>query len=137
MIFVGLCVEWLRARARRNWFKEEVFAFIPEEMRRIKVSLEKHALDWDARQQQLDHITCPILKQGLHAYAAEQAWIRRSLSSHFAFIWGEKSKGDNTTGEEQQEEVLPILEDDQRSYILDSSGDEHGETDSETDDDFL
>ncbi|GJE98466.1 CxC2 domain-containing protein [Phanerochaete sordida] len=77
--------EWLRARARPLRYREEI-GHIREERRRTVVTLEKVALDWEARGAARE-VSCPLLREGLRAYAAEQASIQRGFSAHFQRLW--------------------------------------------------
>lgn len=77
--------EWLRARARPLRYQEEI-VHIREEHRRVAVTLEKNALTWESRSSARD-IDCPLLKEGLVAYMAEQAAVQRSFGAHFQRLW--------------------------------------------------
>lgn len=79
-------VELLKARARCHRFSKEI-RLIKEEQRRTLVSLEKGALDWDARVF-ANHENDPIVRDGLVSYAAKQADLRRSLVQSFQHLWG-------------------------------------------------
>ncbi|KAI0070972.1 hypothetical protein K474DRAFT_1561156, partial [Panus rudis PR-1116 ss-1] len=74
----ALCVEFLKARARARRWTEEVL-LVQEEQRRVLVSLEKTALEWEAKQAFALTVSCPVQQQGLRAYAARQAFMRRHL----------------------------------------------------------
>ena len=80
-------VEWQRARARALRFKEEV-VFVQEEQRRVIETLEKTAVEWDLRQDvDVELTTCPVVAEGLGAYAAEQASLYRRLCAKFKGQW--------------------------------------------------
>lgn len=68
-------------------WQEEVL-LLQEEQRRTIVSLEKYASVWDSRAKDFQRdVDCPILAQGMQAYAMEQAAGRRSLARKFLGIW--------------------------------------------------
>ncbi|KAI0703791.1 hypothetical protein BC835DRAFT_1230192, partial [Cytidiella melzeri] len=73
----ALRVEFLKARARCHRFTEEI-CHIREEQRRTFVSLEKDALRWDTRVF-APHQSDASVREGLAAYSAEQANLRRCL----------------------------------------------------------
>lgn len=76
---------------------------ILEEQRRVLASLENDALLWDRRKALSTTFTnkCSTTKDGLAAYAAEQADLRRQMKVHFHKLW---------TGDKA---VLKLLEDDE------------------------
>lgn len=75
-------------------WQEEVL-LLQEEQRRTIVSLEKYAQVWDSRAKDFQRdIECPILAQGMQAYAMEQAAGRRSLARKFLSIWRAKRPQD-------------------------------------------
>ncbi|KAF8999471.1 hypothetical protein BDZ89DRAFT_1051273 [Hymenopellis radicata] len=67
-------VEWLKSRARSlRWLEES--KFMDEEMRRTPITLEKKALWWDARRESEDESLGSDIKEGIRAYAAQQAAV--------------------------------------------------------------
>ena len=81
-MLLALRVEWLRSRARSERYREEIL-FLQEEQRRTIVSLEKYALEWDERARiGEEHAPCPLLREGLAAYAAERAAFLKNAPIH-------------------------------------------------------
>lgn len=79
--------EWLRARARCARYKEEVVV-VKDEQRRTLVALEKYALQWEERGSTGSARTASEeLREGIVAYAAEQAALHRALASKFRELW--------------------------------------------------
>ena len=80
-----LRAEWARSRARVRRASEEVM-LIREEMRRVLESLEFKASWWDskygARPSEIDE-----LREGISAYASEQASLQRALAADFKAMW--------------------------------------------------
>ncbi|GJE98768.1 CxC2 domain-containing protein [Phanerochaete sordida] len=85
----ALRMEFLRTRSRHYRYMEEV-GYVVEEKRRVIETLEKESLAWDRREGGARSTSCAILRQGLSAYAAKQAAIRRGLSAKFSRIWADK-----------------------------------------------
>lgn len=85
--FVAVRVEYLKARARRIRYQEQIQLII-EEKRRVLESLKHDALVWDKREEESLEDLSPE-GQGRAAYAARQAAMRRSLATKFALIWEE------------------------------------------------
>ena len=69
-------------------WSEEVL-WLREEMRRVLEFLGWHAHWWEDRctVETVDVALNPELAEGIHAYAAKQAAIRRSISSSFNHLW--------------------------------------------------
>lgn len=80
-----LRAEWARSRARVRRTKEEV-ALLLEEMRRVCATLEWKATEWDSRQEARPDAGMD-LREGIRAYALEQAALQRMLSSSFQLTW--------------------------------------------------
>lgn len=80
-----LRAEWARSRARVRRASEEVM-LLREEMRRVLESLEFRALWWDDRQDARDDEAAD-LKEGIFAYANEQASLQRALAASFKVLW--------------------------------------------------
>lgn len=100
-------VEYLKTRARARRAQEEV-RYIQEERHRILLSLEYTALVWDRRESQAAHIpgvSCPIIQQGLAAYAAKQARIRRGLADKFKVLWNTAASTETSRGGEEADSI--------------------------------
>lgn len=126
-------VEFLKARARCHRFGEEI-RLIKEEQRRTFVSLEHAALKWDALVP-AEHEN-PDTRDGLAAYAAEQADIRRSLVQTYRKIWGtpitEVAQYTMDDDGEDNEVIVPVP---YKAEGEEGEGDDHGDS-SESEDDL-
>lgn len=80
-----LLAEWARSRARVRRTTEEVM-LLREEMRRVLDFLEWRAKWWDAQGNIRSQVGLE-LKEGLHAYASQQAALQRSLAASFKSLW--------------------------------------------------
>lgn len=90
--FSALRGEFLRTRARALRYREEII-FLEEEQRRSLVSLEQYAVQWEKRgEAPLRVVTCSDLREGMSAYAAKQAALRRALAAKFRSIWATPPK---------------------------------------------
>ncbi|KAG1817378.1 hypothetical protein EV424DRAFT_1472894 [Suillus variegatus] len=78
-------IEWCKSRARALRWTEEV-ELLMEEMGRVIQFLHWDAQHWDERRSQLT-VENPAHTEGLHAYAVQQAHIRRRLAAHFHALW--------------------------------------------------
>ncbi|GJF00432.1 CxC2 domain-containing protein [Phanerochaete sordida] len=97
--------EWLRARARPLRYKEEI-VIVTEEQRRTIVTLYVEASEW-AQRASIRDPDCPVLREGLAAYAAEQAARLRGLAAHFKRLWqGLSNVQASTSADEGQENEL-------------------------------
>ncbi|KAJ3963558.1 hypothetical protein EV361DRAFT_785760, partial [Lentinula raphanica] len=75
-------------RARR-WMEE--VSLLVEEKRRVLVSLEYNAKQWEGRVEYdgpLAEGKDAAHKEGAHAYALSQASVFRALASRFVNLWG-------------------------------------------------
>ncbi|KAG6835012.1 hypothetical protein H0H93_005636, partial [Arthromyces matolae] len=81
----GIRIEWLKARARAQRWKEEVM-LLNEEMRRILRYTEWRAQWWDLQASRRP-TSSPSLAEGLAAYAAEEAHIERSRLMQWKLKW--------------------------------------------------
>jgi hypothetical protein len=81
----ALRYEWVRMRARRDRWREEV-ALLLEEMRRSVAYLRWKAHQWVERSNQ-QNITDITLQSGLRAYALRQGNIFRSLAETYLSEW--------------------------------------------------
>lgn len=83
----ALRVEYFKARARKERYREEII-FVEEEKRRTLVTLDKQALLWDQREGQVRSIKdCPTIAEGAAAYAARRAAEERALRAKFQVLW--------------------------------------------------
>ncbi|KAJ3710041.1 hypothetical protein C8R42DRAFT_597743 [Lentinula raphanica] len=86
----GLKVEWCKAYARVQRWREEVL-ILEEEMRRTLVYFEWKAAWWEAKAEvqdfEADHAA------GVSAYAFQQANVWRSLKSSFERLWARNTDG--------------------------------------------
>ena len=68
-------------------FKEDVL-FLAEEQKRVLITQEKTASEWSLRAQVPPELsTCPVLTQGLTAYARKQAAFNAALGAKFKDMW--------------------------------------------------
>lgn len=82
--WTGIRLEWAKCRARAERSREELF-LLEEEMRRV-LEFCKWRADWWDREACCRPTAPPAVREGLSAYAAEQADIERKL----AHMWEEK-----------------------------------------------
>lgn len=80
-----LRAEWARSRARVRRATEEVM-LLREEMRRVLAFLKWKAKWWDDRVDARS-VKGHSLKEGINAYAVEQARLQRTLSVSFLALW--------------------------------------------------
>ncbi|KAF9037328.1 hypothetical protein BDZ89DRAFT_1220764 [Hymenopellis radicata] len=105
----GCHMEWLKSRARSNRWSEDV-NLLKEEMRRIAVTLEARAVWWDAHRESEDTCLELEIKEGIRAYAAQQACVQRTLVDSFGSIWEaggievDDSEDWNETNEPEEED---------------------------------
>ncbi|KLO04642.1 hypothetical protein SCHPADRAFT_840402, partial [Schizopora paradoxa] len=78
-------VEWSKSKARVMRWGEECHLIV-EEMRRVLVSLESKAVEWDTRRSSRVAQSADV-QDGLAAYAAKQAYHLRELRLRFASLW--------------------------------------------------
>lgn len=67
-------------------WSEEV-KLLEEEMRRIQVTMEVTATRWDGRTEAEDASLSPDIKEGIRAYAKQQAAVQRDLAGSFSRQW--------------------------------------------------
>ncbi|KAK7019006.1 CxC2 domain-containing protein [Favolaschia claudopus] len=79
-------VEWAAAKARKDRWSEEV-ELLREEMRRVLRFLKWRALWWEERRT-INRAVMPEVRDGLQAFAAQQAAILRQISRRFKSSWG-------------------------------------------------
>ncbi|KAI9069581.1 hypothetical protein FKP32DRAFT_1608330 [Trametes sanguinea] len=100
-------IEWLKSRARKMRWEEEC-ALLPEEMRRVLVTLKYEEGEWLKRRATRSPAECSI-KEGLVAYATKQALIRRRMRAAFVAVCRRLVTGAKADlGEEW--EILPVEE---------------------------
>lgn len=75
----------MKARARALRWEEEL-ELLPEEIRRAIAFWDRQATIWEDRAGARGDVT-PELREGLAAYAARQADIRRGWSARCASLW--------------------------------------------------
>ncbi|KAG1722596.1 uncharacterized protein EDB91DRAFT_1240203 [Suillus paluster] len=80
-----LCVEWCKARARHNWWEEEIQLLLVE-MQRVLAFLAWEARQWDERAT-LHMVEWSEYAEGLIAYANRQGAIHHGLSASFSGMW--------------------------------------------------
>ncbi|KAI0069626.1 hypothetical protein K474DRAFT_1610193 [Panus rudis PR-1116 ss-1] len=80
----ALRVEWLKARAHKLRFEEQV-ALLEEEKWCTLVSLERYAEEWDSRSELVASIMyeCCMVQEGAVAYAKRKARLYRNLGARF------------------------------------------------------
>ena len=86
-ISIDLRVEWLRCRARAARWKEEV-ELLDEEMRRSIRFCEWKMTWWDSQKDQRTTVPSHI-REGIVAYAAEQANAERQRATNWASHWAD------------------------------------------------
>ncbi|KAG6805596.1 hypothetical protein H0H92_014788 [Tricholoma furcatifolium] len=97
-----LRLEWLKARARAQRWREEVM-LVEEEMRRVLEYCRWRA-DWWERQE-CRRTASPLLQEGLIAYVTEQANIERSRASAWQAQWEDlRARAQETL----RDELLPF-----------------------------
>ncbi|KAF9035679.1 hypothetical protein BDZ89DRAFT_1130296 [Hymenopellis radicata] len=79
-------VEWLKSRARITRWSEQ-FKLVTEEIRRTPISLEAKAVWWDEHGENKDDTLEPEVREGIRAYAAQQAAVMRRLVRSFETLW--------------------------------------------------
>lgn len=105
---VALRVEFLKARARCHRWTEEI-RLVQAEQTRVFISLEKKALEWETRILSADEPDQDI-REGMSAYAHEQAYLYRHLSQNFAKLWEMPitDMGLYTLDDDGAEEDIPV-----------------------------
>lgn len=79
----SLRVEWLKSRARKMRWEEEV-RLLPEEMRRVLATHRYESNRWQARAGAAQECSQdPYVQEGLRVYALKQARIRQSMARVF------------------------------------------------------
>ncbi|KAJ7191702.1 hypothetical protein GGX14DRAFT_537830 [Mycena pura] len=78
-------IEWVKARARADRWREELL-FLDEEMRRVLAFCDWMAKRWDDRRYARTNVSAE-LREGLAAYATEQAVRERFWATSWAAKW--------------------------------------------------
>ncbi|TRM58946.1 hypothetical protein BD626DRAFT_573203 [Schizophyllum amplum] len=81
----ALRIEYLKSRARRDRYREEI-RLLEEEMRRTIASLSTDAVEWEQRAS-ARNIQDDELLEGLRSYAREQAAIARYNAERYGTKW--------------------------------------------------
>jgi hypothetical protein len=84
-VWIGVRLEWCKARARAHRWSEEVELLL-EEMRRVIVFLKWQA-DWWKERETLRMVDSVPTQEGLTAYACRQSALRGSLIASFQNLW--------------------------------------------------
>ena len=77
--FIALRLEWIKARARKLRWQEEL-ELLPEEARRAIVFFNAKATEWERCASQRRGSVCPEILEGLIGYAYRQAGLMRQLA---------------------------------------------------------
>lgn len=83
--YTGIRLEWAKCRARAERWHEELI-LLEEEMRRIIEFCNWKAAWWDGQADRRSNMS-PHLREGIRAYAAEQAATERRLARVWALKW--------------------------------------------------
>ncbi|KAF8545886.1 hypothetical protein OG21DRAFT_1386139, partial [Imleria badia] len=78
-------IEWCRAKARANCWAEEVELLVEEQHHILQIF--RWCLKWWMEKQASFETGDPALKEGLNAYALQQAALRQDLANHFEQVW--------------------------------------------------
>jgi hypothetical protein len=81
----ALRIEWAKARARRDRWKEEVL-ILREEMRRYDATMLYHIFKWNGLKNSRNDLPHG-LKEGIHAYACRQSLIHSMRRNHAIGLW--------------------------------------------------
>ncbi|KAH7912006.1 hypothetical protein BJ138DRAFT_1005367, partial [Hygrophoropsis aurantiaca] len=74
-----------RTRAHAHQWKEEIH-LLKEEMQQVLAYFNWQAEWWDEQGSRRANLL-PALAEGLRAYTARQAFIRRDMANHFEKLW--------------------------------------------------
>lgn len=89
IVFLAFRIEWSKARARSERWREEVL-LLKEEMRRTLVFFEFYSAMWNTRSSpsSLHGLSeDPAVREGIVAYAHHQSHVYASLARRFRSIW--------------------------------------------------
>ena len=87
--FLAFRLEWCKARARSERWKEEVL-LLKEEMRRTLVFIEVNSEVWEGRASSTTQVVLsndPAIRDGMSAYAQYQSHVFSSLHHLFRSLW--------------------------------------------------
>ena len=105
----GMQVEWAKACACMNWWKEELL-LVQEEMRRV-ISYHQWKAAWWEQQSSLQQGPDMTILSGLAGYANKQAAISQCMAVQCAIYWLPHLKGEGLTPSWAPEyEVASIVE---------------------------
>ena len=99
--FSAFRIEWSKARARSERWKEEV-QLLREEMRRTLAFLESYTLIWNGRGSPCNLVGLskdPAICEGITAYAERRSHVFASLHRRFHSIWNGLEGGGNPATE--------------------------------------
>ncbi|KAG6819140.1 hypothetical protein H0H93_014961 [Arthromyces matolae] len=133
--------EWAKSRSRVLRAEEEV-SILKEEMRRAVLTLQWQAGEWKSRAS-LRSVADSSLREGLMAFAAQQASLHLALQARFVTVWKdplaheEKEEEEKEGGEEEEEEEEVVVdeEDDDNEHDVNDDIDDDDEDDNDDDDD--
>ncbi|KAJ3727940.1 hypothetical protein C8R42DRAFT_572663, partial [Lentinula raphanica] len=122
-------VEWSKSFSRVERWKEEL-ALLEEERRRVLVSLEHEAKQWEVRQTYVGPRaakTDEIHSEGARAYALSQAYLYREIARNFRRLWNVLESEDDgiasgdmdSASEDEEEDEAGIFGDDDMADIPD------------------
>ncbi|KAJ3730319.1 hypothetical protein C8R42DRAFT_693124 [Lentinula raphanica] len=123
-------VEWSKSFSRVQRWKEEL-GLLEEEKRRVLVSLEHEAKQWEGRQEYAGPLAAKvdtIHLEGARAYALSQAHLYRQIANNFYRLWnllereenGDEGAGEmDSASEEEEEDEAGILGEDNMADIPD------------------
>ncbi|KAJ3819033.1 hypothetical protein F5880DRAFT_1625783 [Lentinula raphanica] len=121
-------VEWSKSYSRVQRWKEEL-ALLEEERRRVLVSLEHEAQQWDARQMYEGPLSAKSddkHREGARAYALSQAHLYRQIARNFCRLWNllesevvvDAAAGEmDSASEDEEEDEAGIFGDDDMADI--------------------
>jgi hypothetical protein len=85
IIFIALCIEWCKARAKATHWSEEV-TLLMEEMQQVKQFLDWQASWWDEQADRWDNLES-AQREGIAAYARWQVAVRREMCTRCEMQW--------------------------------------------------
>ncbi|KAJ3817266.1 hypothetical protein F5880DRAFT_1493225, partial [Lentinula raphanica] len=123
-------VEWSKSFSRVQRWKEEL-GLLEEEKRRVLVSLEHEAKQWEGRQEYAGPLAAKvdtIHLEGARAYALLQAHLYRQIANNFYRLWnllereenGDEGAGEmDSASEDEEEDEAGIFGEDDMADIPD------------------
>ncbi|KAI6115843.1 hypothetical protein F5141DRAFT_989123, partial [Pisolithus sp. B1] len=83
----ALCIEWAKAHAHAAHWSEEV-QLLQEEMQCTKQFLKYKAKWWEQHGELPSDVSVDSsIREGISAYADQQATLQCKLSNHFSSLW--------------------------------------------------